>query len=119
LVCRRAADLQAAQQLLPALSAVLRDLGLPRPVRVIAPTPNRSPERCLDNRPAWIAPNRWQGLPAMLRAALIDSSLEGGAVRTATPYLTGVIESRYMAEMTDLLAEAARLGPAASGALRG
>ncbi len=57
-----------------------------------------------DHRPDWISTDDWITLPAVLRAALIGSTVEGGAVRAISPHLTRLIEMRYTREVAALVA---------------
>lgn len=53
--------------------------------------------------PAWIAPERWATLPAMLRAALLGSELVDGAVQCCEPHFERVVQ-RYARELEELRA---------------
>jgi len=57
-----------------------------------------------DHRPDWISADDWITLPAILRAALIGSTVEGGAIQAISPHLTRLIEMRYTREVGALIA---------------
>jgi chromosomal replication initiation ATPase DnaA len=57
-----------------------------------------------DHRPDWIRADQWSSLPAMLRAALIGSTVIEGAVQAISPHLTRLIATRYMHEVAALIA---------------
>jgi hypothetical protein len=57
-----------------------------------------------DHRPDWISADDWTTLPAILRAALIGSTVERGAVQAISPYLTRLLEMRYTREVGALIA---------------
>jgi hypothetical protein len=58
-------------------------------------------------QPDWITAERWVALPAMLRAALLGSTLRDGVVQAISPHLGQLIATRYAHEMAVLI-EAAR-----------
>lgn len=60
-------------------------------------------------RPDWITAESWATLPAMLRAALLGSTLRDGKVRAISPYLDQLIATRYAPEVAALIADAAPL----------
>jgi hypothetical protein len=62
-------------------------------------TPDASPT----NRPDWICAERWETLPAMLRAALIGSTVVDGHVHAASPYAVQLLHGRYAEAVTLLL----------------
>jgi hypothetical protein len=81
-------------------------LGAPAQVRVLigVPPPAAGPPAAPDQRPSWIAPERWLNLPAVLRAALIGSSLVDGAVVARSPHLERLLATRYQSEVAALVA---------------
>jgi hypothetical protein len=56
------------------------------------------------HRPDWISAARWVTLPAMLRAALIGSTVADGMIQAISPHLTNLIEIRYAREVAALVA---------------
>jgi hypothetical protein len=112
LVCGRAEQTLTVQtQLLPIARAILCDLdktgiqhitvgaAAPPIEQTMPPIEHATP-------PPWIAPARWAALPRMLRIALGGSRLEdGGVVVGASEHLTGLLCSRYAAEVAVLVAE--------------
>jgi hypothetical protein len=59
------------------------------------------------HQPDWITAECWAALPAMLRAALLGSTLRDGAVQAISPHLNQLIATRYAREVTALLNTAA------------
>lgn len=59
-----------------------------------APTP--------DYRPDWISATQWIKLPAMLRAALIGSTVINGVIQAISPQLANLIATRYGSEVAAL-----------------
>jgi hypothetical protein len=55
------------------------------------------------HRPDWITAECWAVLPAMLRAALLGSTLVDGTVQTISPHLDLLIAARYAYEVTALI----------------
>jgi hypothetical protein len=60
----------------------------------------------VDQRPDWISAVQWATLPAMLRAALIGSTVVNGTVETVSPHLTRLIAMRYAGEIAALIVAA-------------
>jgi DnaA N-terminal domain len=65
------------------------------PMALAAPTP--------DHRPGWISAEQWPTLPAMLRAALIGSTVMDGIVQVRSLHLARLIEMRYAREVAALI----------------
>jgi hypothetical protein len=78
----------------------------------VAPPAARAPDP--DHRPGWIGAERWDGLPAMLRAALIGSAAIDGEIRAASPHMDRVLRTRYVREVSELI-DAVCGGPAQLG----
>jgi hypothetical protein len=57
-----------------------------------------------DHRPDWVRADQWSRLPAMLRAALIGSTVIDGTVQANSPHLARLIATRYMHEVAALIA---------------
>jgi hypothetical protein len=62
-----------------------------------------TPPPAADPRPDWISAAQWGTLPAMLRAALIGSTVVDGTVQALSPHLTKLIEMRYAREVAALI----------------
>lgn len=60
----------------------------------------------LEGRPDWISLDRWQGLPAMMRAALRGSTLTDGEVQAKTTYMSDLLRLRHSHALAELIAEA-------------
>ena len=56
--------------------------------------------------PSWIGAERWDSLPAMLRAALIGSTLASGEIQAVSPHLDRLLRTRYAREVDELKAGA-------------
>jgi hypothetical protein len=56
-----------------------------------------------DHRPNWIGAAQWVALPAMLRAALIGSTIVDGRIQAVSPHLTRLIATRYACEVAALI----------------
>jgi hypothetical protein len=54
--------------------------------------------------PSWIAAERWVVLPAMLRAALLGSTIVDREIQAASPYLSRLLQTRYAREVAELIA---------------
>jgi DnaA N-terminal domain len=59
-----------------------------------------------DHRPHWISAEQWVTLPAVLRAALIGSTVANGTIQTISPHLARLIEMRYAREVATLIVAA-------------
>jgi len=66
--------------------------------------PEPAPDPAL--RPTWISVERWDILPAMLRAVLIGATLIDGSVHAASPYLDRLLRTRCAREVAELVAAA-------------
>jgi hypothetical protein len=79
---------------------------LPSPAPLASPVPPqvRAAEPEMEGRPGWICAERWQALPAILRATLIGSVVVDGVVQAKSPYLNQLIKTRYSRELEELLA---------------
>ena len=68
------------------------------------PTADRKmpPTPAPDYRPDWISANQWVALPAMLRAALIGSTMTDGALQPASPHMARLLATRYAYEVAAL-----------------
>jgi len=95
LACRQIEDATALQVVLPQIATVLRELGWDAPPQLALITPPPPPPPAPERRPAWIAAEQWQQLPALVRAALAGSELDGGQVRAASAYQEKLLATRY------------------------
>jgi hypothetical protein len=86
----------------PAVHGQSAAVGVAALTRDIPSSATASP----DHRPDWISAGQWATLPAMLRAALIGSTVADGMVQAVSPHLTRLIEMRYTREVAALLAAA-------------
>jgi len=68
----------------------------------VAQVPN-TPDSASNSRPDWIGAERWDMLPAMVRAALIGSTLEDSQIRAASPYWDQLLHVRYAEAVAALL----------------
>jgi hypothetical protein len=68
------------------------------------PTVDRKmpPTPAPDYRPDWISANQWVALPAMLRAALIGSTMTDGTLQPASPHMARLLAARYAYEVAAL-----------------
>jgi hypothetical protein len=64
-----------------------------------------TPDSAANRRPDWICAERWDTLPAMLRAALIGSTMEDGQVHATSSYVDRLLHGRYAEAIETLLAE--------------
>ena len=103
LACRNVEDATALQVVLPQIATVLRELGWDAPPQLALITPPPPPPPPPERRPAWIAAEQWQQLPALVRAALAGSELEGGAVRAASAYQQKLLVTRYAQAVAALM----------------
>jgi hypothetical protein len=71
--------------------------------QVLRPAARSDAAAAADLRPMWIPPACWQQLSRVLRALLLGSTLEAGAVQCKTPYLTALVRTRYAAEVALLV----------------
>ena len=55
-----------------------------------------------DHRPDWISVKQWATLPAMLRAALIGSTVIDGTLQAVSPHLAQLIATRYARAVAEL-----------------
>lgn len=92
--------LDGAQDTRSAVSPVDTQIGAVTQVKDVL----RAPERDPSNRPDWISAERWGALPAMLRAALIGSSVEDGQIRAVSPDMERLLQLRYAEAVAALLA---------------
>jgi hypothetical protein len=53
-------------------------------------------------RPEWISANEWITLPAMLRAALLGSTMTEGTLQMVSPHLARLLATRYACEIAAL-----------------
>jgi DnaA-like protein len=77
-------------------------------VPVAVSAPSAPPAPAPDHRPDWISAGQWTALPAMLRAALIGSTVADGVVQAISPHLTSLLETRYAREVAVLIAAVER-----------
>jgi len=66
--------------------------------------PDAAPD--MDARPDWVAAERWVALPVMLRAALDGATLVEGEVVGRVPYLSRLLATRYVREVSELISAA-------------
>jgi hypothetical protein len=91
----------------PGAEQQLMATSRPDPLPAAAPirTPAQSTAQSeAAHRPDWIEVEYWDMLPAMLRAALLGSTLKNGAVQAISPHLDQLIAMRYAREVTGLIA---------------
>jgi hypothetical protein len=96
--------------------AITALLGSPIQLRIVVHGPGASAETIGatrnksapmdDQRPGWIDAARWSNLPAMLRAALLGSTVACGKLKAASPQLNRLIELRYAQAVAELIATA-------------
>ena len=111
LACHNVEDATALQAVLPQIATALRELGWDAPPQLALIAPPPPPER----RPAWIAAEQWEQLPALLRGALGGSDLDGGQVRAASTFQGKLLATRYAPYVDALIKSATRVGDALAG----
>jgi hypothetical protein len=84
----------------PAVPPVRNQVSIAPDAQNVPPNSDSAPNR----RPDWIRVEHWEALPAMLRAALIGSTLEDGQMHAASPYLGRLLHGRYAEAVAALLA---------------
>jgi len=53
-------------------------------------------------RPDWISADQWVTLPAMLRAALLGSTMTDGTLQAVSPHMARLLATRYACEIAAL-----------------
>jgi hypothetical protein len=97
------------RELMPYLEAALSDIGLCGTARVtLAVAEAALPSASQDDlvHPAWISPQRWALLPALLRAALAGTYLVEGEIQGLGAHRQTMIQKCYVKIVQELLIEA-------------
>jgi hypothetical protein len=92
--------LNGAQENHPVTPPLCNQVGIVSPAAQVTNSPDSAP----NSRPDWIRAERWETLPAMLRAALIGSTVEDGLLHAASPYVDRLLHGRYAEAVAALLA---------------
>src|SRR6266511_1975086 len=115
LACHNVEDATALQAVLPQIATALRELGWDAPPQLALIAPPPAPPPPPERRPAWIAAEQWEQLPALLRGALGGSELDGGQVRAASAFQGKLLATRYAPYVDALIKSATRVGDALAG----
>jgi hypothetical protein len=83
----------------PAVPRLGNQVSIALDAQDVPPNSDSAPNR----RPDWIRVERWETLPAMLRAALIGSTLSDGQVHAASPYVDRLLHGRFAEAVAALL----------------